>query len=321
MTKENRFKPAWWLPGPHAQTLWPHLFRRLPRLKLIPERLELPDGDFVDLCWTERRPGPIVAVFHGLEGCIRSPYATGIMAAIHSKGWRGVFMHCRGCSGEPNRLNRSYHSGDTGDIGYLLQTLRQRHPGTPLAAVGYSLGGNALLKYLGEDENEKYLAVAAAVSVPFILSDSADRLERGVSRFYQYYLLHRLHKKTASKFAGKQSPIALSNLFNLNTFRSFDNEITAPLHGFRNVDDYYNRCSSRQFLKNIHTPVLIINAMDDPFMTPAVIPKPDELSEQVRLELSETGGHVGFISGNVPWHARYWLEERIPEYLQKFIGN
>ncbi|MCZ6526541.1 MAG: hydrolase [Gammaproteobacteria bacterium] len=321
MTTTNSFRPPWWLPGAHLQTLWPHICRRLPLVQLIDERLELPDGDFVDLCWTQKKSDAIVVVLHGLEGCIRSPYVMGIMSAIDQAGWQGVFMHFRGCSGVHNRRPRSYHSGETGDLNFLLKTLAQRYPGVPLGAVGYSLGANALLKYLGEDDNEKHLTAAVAVSVPFLLASGAERLERGLSRFYQRYLLRRLQHKITSKFRTMASPVTLNSIARLNTFRLFDDQITAPLHGFKDVDDYYSRCSSRQFLKNIKLPTLIIHAADDPFMTQAAIPASDELAETIQFELSDKGGHVGFINGNLPWRPNYWLEKRIPEFLQTFMDH
>lgn len=191
----SQFQAARWLPGPHAQTIWPQLFRRQQTFALTSERLELPDADFVDLCWTKNNSGPIVAVFHGLEGSINSPYALGIMAAIQARGWRAVFMHFRGCSNEFNRLDRNYHSGDTGDIAYLLNTLRERNPDSPIAAVAYSLGGNALLKYLGEFPAMNNLSAAVAISVPFLLGVGADRLNQGISKLYQRHLIGRLQKK------------------------------------------------------------------------------------------------------------------------------
>lgn len=313
------FKPAWWLPNPHAQTLWPYLFRRRIPLNLTRERLELPDGDFIDLCWTGAGNGPIVTVIHGLEGAIDSHYAKGIMAAIAKAGWRGLFMHFRGCSGVPNRLPRSYHSGDTGDIAFLFQTIRERYPRTPLAAVGYSLGGNALLKYLGEDDREKPLNAAVAVSVPYDLANGANRLDRGLSRLYQRHLIGRLHHRIRTKYRNRAAPIPLERLKTLTNFWTFDDQITAPLHGFKDVHDYYHRASSRQFLQNIKLPTLLLHAADDPFMTPAAIPKPAELSRQVKLELSKNGGHVGFIGGSLPWRPEYWLEKRIPEYLRDHL--
>ncbi len=243
------------------------------------------------------------------------------MAAIQAHGWRGVFMHFRGCSHDFNRLERNYHSGDTGDIASLLETLAKRHPDTPLAAIGYSLGGNALLKYLGEDSGRHYLTAAVAVSVPFLLAIGADRLDQGLSRIYQRYLIASLRKKVKAKYRNRQTTFSLENLDNLTTFRLFDDQITAPLHGFKDVDDYYNRASSRQFLPYIDTPTLIIHALDDPFMTAAAIPQKHELAQQVCLELADKGGHVGFIGGKYPWQADYWLEQRIPEFLTVYLDK
>ncbi|MBT7951440.1 MAG: hydrolase [Gammaproteobacteria bacterium] len=315
----SSFKAPWWLSGRHAQTLYPQVFPGQQALDLLPERLELPDGDFVDLCWTRNTSGPVIAVFHGLEGSISSPYANSIMTAIQNRGWRGVFMHFRGCSNEFNRLDRNYHSGDTVDIAYLIKTLSQRFPETPVAAVGYSLGGNALLKYLGEYPQLNSLSAAVAVSVPFLLNVGAERLNQGFSKVYQRHLIGRLKKKMKAKYRQRKAPISLDKVDSLNTFRLFDNQITAPLHGFRDVDDYYDRSSSRQYLKYINTPTLILHALDDPFMTSAAIPEDNELSEKVCLELSDKGGHVGFIDGKYPWRANNWLEQRIPGFLTHYL--
>lgn len=315
----SAFKPAWWLPNAHAQTLWPYLFRKKLQLKLIRERLELPDGDFVDLCWTDRHAKTIVIIFHGLEGSIDSHYARGIIPAVYNQGWTAVFMHFRGCSGEHNRLPRSYHSGDTGDINFLINTLSRRYPKANLFALGYSLGGNALLKYLGEDEAAKPLKGAVAVSVPFDLANGSLRLERGLSRLYQRHLIKRLRSKLISKFKGMDAPVALENITCLNTFMRFDNFITAPLHGFRDAADYYTRSSSRQFLKNIRIPTLILHAQDDPFMTPEGIPGVNELSGDIRFELSRHGGHVGFVGGINPFKPVYWVEQRITEFIEEIL--
>ena len=315
----SRFKPAWWLPGGNLQTLWPYFFRRRPQVDLIRERLELPDGDFVDLCLTANAGAPVVAVFHGLEGCVDSHYVKPLLAAVERRGWHGVFMHFRGCGGEYNRLPRSYHSGDTGDIGFLIDHLQKRYPGVPIAATGYSLGGNALLKYLGETDRKGKVNAAAAVSVPYVLAEGARRLNKGFSRIYQRRLLNLLKRKIAGKFSSMDCPIDLAGLRRLNDFFSFDDKVTAPLHGFAGVDDYYTRSSSRQFLKTITVPALLIQARDDPFMTDGVIPAQDELSKYVRLELAETGGHIGFVSGGTPGYAVYWLEQRIIEFFERYL--
>jgi hypothetical protein len=313
------FRPAWWLRGPNAQTLWAGLVRR----RLLPvtrrERLELPDGDFVDLDWLTGGTGPVVIMLHGLEGSLHSPYAGGMLAAIGRQGWRGVMMHFRGCSGEPNRQARSYHSGETGDLRHLVRLLKSREPRTTLAAVGFSLGGNALLKYLGEEGTNAGLDAAVAVSVPFDLAGCAERLQHGFSRLYQWHLLRGLRRKTLDKLRRFDLPLDRRAVEQCRDFRQFDDRVTAPLHGFAGVDDYYRRCSSRQFLGGISVPTLALQAADDPFMSADVIPSAAELSPAVRLEVSTRGGHVGFISGRVPFRAHYWLEDRVPAFLREHL--
>jgi predicted alpha/beta-fold hydrolase len=316
MLTESPFRPAWWLANPHAQTLWHSLARRRHPVPVRPERLELPDGDFLDLAWTEGTSGPIVVILHGLEGSLRSAYAGALLAAIHARGWRGCFMHFRNCSDEPNRLPRSYHSGETGDPAHVFEVLRRREPHTPIAVVGFSLGGNALLKYLGQSGADAPLAAGVAVSVPLLLWRCADRLEGGFSRLYQWHLLRRLKASYRAKFRTMDgAPFPLARLGELKSFREFDDAITAPLHGFQGVDHYYRTASSRQYLRGIRVPTLIIHALDDPFMTEDVVPQAHELPPGVTLELSRHGGHVGFVAGRWPWRPRYWLDERIPAYL------
>jgi hypothetical protein len=313
------FKPAWWCRGPHGQTLWARLARRSPHVALRRERLELPDGDFIDLDWTENGSGPIVIVLHGLEGSSDSPYARGLLRAIERRGWRGVVMHFRGCSGEPNRLPRSYHSGDTGDLAFLVTTLRRREPRAPLATVGFSLGGNVLLKWLGKAGSVAPLHAAVAVSVPFVLHGAAERLQQGFSRVYQWQLLRSLRHTVDAKRRHMELPLKSRDLSALKNFRDFDEHITAPLHGFDSADHYYTVSSSRQYLGGITVPTLLLHARDDPFMTESAIPRPDELSESVTLELTPHGGHVGFVTGIWPWRPRYWLDERIPAYLARYL--
>lgn len=320
MISSSQFKPAWWLPGAHAQTLWPSLVRRPVEIELRSERLILPDNDFIDLAWTKQNSDHIVIVLHGLEGSIDSSYTRGILAAIDKQGWRGVLMQFRGCSGAHNLKDRSYHSGETGDLRFLVKTLRERHPNSTLCAVGYSLGGNALLKYLGEYKNDALFNAVSAVSVPYLLSNSAAKLDRGFSRIYQRHLVNRLINKTQSKFKDRQAPFIIADIQKWNTFRLFDHHITAPIHGFKSSDDYYEQSSSRQYLKHITVPTLLIHSRDDPFMMADAIPNQDDLSDSVTLELSNYGGHVGFISGNTPWNAEYWLEERIPAFLDTYLA-
>ncbi len=315
MPINKAFEPAWWRRGPHMQTLWPTLIRRRPRVQLRHERLELPDGDFVDLQWTEAQTGPVVIVLHGLEGSSNSAYARGLLKALQSCGIRSVVMHFRGCSGTPNRLPRSYHSGDTADLAYLVKTLKQREPGVMIAAVGYSLGGNVLLKWLTETGKQTLLTTAIAVSVPFLLASSADRMDKGFSRVYQWKLLRSLRQKVKQKLQHMPLNVRTSDLDSLKNFRAFDDAVTAPLHGFRDVEHYYASASSRQYLRNINVDTLILHARDDPFMTEDAIPTAEELSEKTGLELYPCGGHVGFVAGTWPWRTDYWLETRIAEHL------
>ena len=310
------FKPAWWCRGPHMQTLWPYLFRRTPHVELRRERLELPDGDFLDLDWTDNIHGPIVIVLHGLEGSSDSKYARGLLKAVHEHGWRGVVMHFRGCSGEPNRLPRSYHSGETGDLAYVVDLLRQREPDAPLFVVGFSLGGNVLLKWLGEVGSQAPIKAAVAVSVPFLLGESAKRLDQGFSRVYQWGLMRSMRNAVAEKRRRMKLPLKIENLSALKTFRDFDEHVTAVLHGFAGADDYYARSSSRQYLKGIQIPTLIVQSRDDPFMTDAVIPQNEELSTAIELELYDSGGHVGFVAGRHLWNPDYWLEGKILDWCK-----
>ena len=278
------------------------------------ERLELPDGDFIHLDWAGES-GPIVVILHGLQGSSRSPHVRGLLGALCRRGWRGAVMHFRGCSGESNRLPRTYHSGETGDVGHVVRLLRERHPSTPFAAVGFSLGGNVLLKWLAERGDRAEVAAAAAVSVPFCLAGAADRLERGFSRAYKRHFIADLRRTVLEKFKHRPGPLDLEAVRRESSFRGFDNRVTAPLHGFRDAEHYYDVASCRQYLRGVARPTLIVHALDDPFMNRDVIPRREELAPSIRLEISASGGHVGFVGGSAPWSAQYWLEDRIPRFL------
>ena len=312
----SQFRPAWWLPGPHLQTLWPALFRPVPRLELNRERIELLDGDFIDLDWGPPHAGPLVVVFHGLEGSSRSHYAAGILTALDAAEYQGAVMHFRGCSGEVNRLSRSYHAGDTHDLNYTVGLLQERFPQRPVVGIGYSLGGNALLKWLGQTGLGNTLQAAVAVSVPFDLASATERLERGISRLYHRYLLNKLRASAERKISRTDFPVDLEGLKTLRSLRAFDDQVTAPLHGYRDVDEYYSSASCRPHLQRIRKPTLILHARDDPFMTQEIVPNASELSPCTTLELSDRGGHVGFVAGTAPMQPRYWLEDRIIAWLR-----
>ena len=306
------FKPAWWLRNPHLQTLWPVFFRRRLRPQLRRERLELPDGDFVDLDWTLNASGPIVIILHGLEGSSRSHYARGMLTSLPQHGMRAVVMHFRGCSGEPNRLARAYHSGDTGDIDFLVRTLRAREPNTPLAAIGYSLGGNALLKWLGEAGAGAlaHLLAAATVSAPLDLMAAGAALGQGPNRIYTRMFLSTLRRKSLDKLARYPGLFDRDRVLRARTLRQFDDVFTAPLHGYRDTDDYWTRASSGPGLISVRLPTLVLNAKNDPFLPGRHLPGARQVSPTVQLEQPMEGGHAGFVGGAFPGNLD-WLPQRL----------
>ncbi|HCD12305.1 MULTISPECIES: hydrolase [Shewanella] len=314
----SSFRPPWWARSPHFQTIIPVL-TKVAGLPLRRERLELEDGDFIDLDWLKAPiPGkPLLVILHGLEGSADSHYIRRLLRECQKQELAAVVHHHRGCSGEDNRLARSYHSGDTADISHSLQTLKQRYPHSPLLAVGYSLGGNVLAKYQGEFAEKSLLSRAAVVSAPLALASCAKRLEKGFSKVYQSYLIRQLQQKMLLKLERGNSQLPLNGeaIKRLNTFYDFDHQVTAPLHGFNGVDDYYQKASALPLLGKIAKPTLIIHAADDPFMTDAVIPSLAHLPACVEYELHANGGHVGFIEGGTPWQPRYYLEQRLLRYL------
>ncbi len=324
MIVESTFKPASGLSNSHLQTLLPTLYRRFSNVHFLSQKLELPDGDFVDLAWTDKPTNgkPVVILFHGLSGSIHSPYARGMMQAIKHQGWTGLLMHFRGCSGRHNRLPRSYHSGETGDASFLLNVLTQQLPASPLAAIGYSLGGNMLLKLQAELAERSPLLAAVSVSAPMQLDISARVLNTGLAKFYQWVLIRNMKKQLLGKLAlfdyKQLIDFDKNDLKQIRNFWQFDDQITAPLHGFKGVDDYYQQASARQYLANIVRNTLIVHALDDPFMSESILPSADELSPTTTLEISPHGGHVGFIAGH-PLKPVFWLEQRIPEYLGGYL--
>ena len=314
--KKSAFKPAWGPSNPHLQTLWSTFFRSIPDIELCSERLELADGDFLDIVMTELSDKPIVIILHGLEGSLASPYVKPLIKQLDDAGFGVCFVHFRGCSDEINRLPRGYHSGDTKDLSEVIQHINNEYKQEIFAVIGFSLGGNVVLKWLGEQGQNAPTVTGVAVSVPFQLQDAGDRLEKSFSRVYQKHLLASCQKKYQEKFANQPSPLDDDlDVSELDTFYDFDNQITAPLHGFEGADDYYKQSSSRQFLKHIRKPTLILHSKDDPFMWERTVPLDEELSPSVELELSEEGGHVGFVGGKHPFNVEYWVDKRIVEWL------
>ncbi len=326
MLIQSTFKPLWWLRNAHLQTIYPALLRKAPKLTTRRERLTTPDQDFIDIDWYGEGQQPLIILLHGLTGSARSGYIIGLQHILLQHGFRTVVLNFRGCSGKSNRTARCYHSGETEDLHFLYQTLREREPDIPIAAVGFSLGGNVLLKWLGEQTGKSTLFAAVAVSVPLVLGLCATKLDNGFSKFYRANLLRELKnyiriKRQHLECIGQSDEAnkikQLGDLSDIASFWQYDDRVVAALHGFKNVHDYYQRSSSRQFLKSITLPTLIIQAIDDPFMTKDVLPGMDELSASVDLEITKGGGHVGFISGNNLFKPVYWLEQRIPAFLKQ----
>ena len=330
MLIETTFKPAWWLNNAHLQTLYPALLRKTPPpSNLRRERLITPDNDFIDIDWCGDGQEPLIILLHGLTGSSQSGYIKGLQSALLQQGFRTAALNFRGCGGELNYSARCYHSGETEDIHFLYQTLRQREPTTPFAVVGFSLGGNVLLKWLGEQGNNVSIFAAIAVSVPLVLSTCATKLDNGFSRIYRKKLLSELKDFVKAKqlYLQKLGLLQeankieqLGDLTNIKSFWQYDDQVVAKLHGFKNVRDYYQRSSSRQFLKSIMIATLLIQDFDDPFMTEEVLPALEELSSSIYLEITKGGGHLGFVGGNMPFKPDYWLEQRIPEFLKQHLA-
>ncbi len=257
-------------------------------------------------------------LFHGLAGSVHSPYIIGLMKTLHAKGYACVLMHFRGCGEKKNLKPRAYHSGDTADAKAWIEHLHQTYPNNSLHAVGFSIGGNMLLKLLGEWGEDSLIASAVSVSAPMRLDICANTIEKGFAQVYQNYLLKPLKKSLLAKYKqfNMQALLGIDELRvkQVKTIREFDECYTAKIHGFESSQDYYNKCSAKGFLKDIRTKTLIIHALDDPFMTPAILPNKDEISEFVHLEVTEHGGHVGFVAGSFR-EPVYWLEGRVLAFL------
>jgi uncharacterized protein len=316
-----RFRPAWWLPGGHAQTIGGRFLRGSAPVALRRERLETPDGDFLDLDFTADDYGPdapLVLVLHGLEGGTSSGYVRHTFLELSRAGMRGVGLNFRSCGGELNRAPRFYHAGETEDLAFVLETLAGRFPDAPMAAMGFSLGGNVLLKYLGERGQRSRLLAAAAVSVPFDLAAGADRLEQGLmARLYTALFMRRLRHKARLKGEALADHCDTGRVLRARTLREFDDAATAPLHGFSGAADYYARSSSARYLADIRVPTLLLQAAEDPFLPPAAIPRDViERNPALTAAISDGGGHVGFVGGT-PWAPVFWAEREAVAFLRR----
>jgi predicted alpha/beta-fold hydrolase len=313
---ELSYVPPRWLPGGHAQTIWPVSIKgKLPDYRR--ERWVTPDGDFIDLDWavptaiTEALHAPTVCLFHGLEGSSGSHYARHLMRLVGERGWRGVVVHFRGCSGEPNQLPRAYHSGDSDEIDWILRRLAGTRT-APLLAVGVSLGGNALLKWLAEQGEAagRVICAAAAVSAPHDLAAASHALAVGANRIYTRHFLKTLIPRAFEKASRFPGALETGRLHGIRTLTEYDDCVTAPLHGFRSAADYYSRSSAKPLLLAIRTPVLVLNAANDPFLPAKFLPSAAQVADSVRLEIYRHGGHAGFVSGALPGRLD-WLPRRV----------
>lgn len=320
------FHPPPWLRDPHWQTIWPTLFRRVRTIPWRRERLELWDGDFLDLDWWEvesnlvqgAKPesGPLVILAHGLEGNSQRPYMAGMARAFHRRGWNVLSWNFRGCSGVANRLFRSYHSGATEDLSAVVQHAERTGRFGSIAVIGFSLGGNLTLKYLTElGASGGIVRGGAGVSVPCDLEAAAERMTGPDCAFYMKRFLKDMGEKMRAKALQYPGKLRLEALEGMTTFRQFDDAFTAPLHGFRDAQDYWDQSSCGPRLHQIRVPTMIVNAVDDPFLAPACFPsRAAEASEWVHLVAPARGGHVGFVSGLGLW-GEYWSETVVADFL------
>jgi predicted alpha/beta-fold hydrolase len=300
--------PAW-LPGGNLQTIWPALWSK--RHRIAPpayrrERWTTPDGDFIDADWldTEGSDAPLLVLLHGLEGSSSSHYAVAFACTAHALGWRFVAPHFRGCSGELNLAPRAYHSGDHEEVGWLLARCRAAHTG-PIVAVGVSLGGNALMRWAGEqgEAASRLVRAVAAVSSPLDLAAGGHAIGRGFNRLvYTRMFLRTMKPKALAKLAQHPGLFDRARLLAARDLYEFDDVFTAPLHGFRGVDDYWSRASAKPHLRRVRVPALLLNAVNDPFVPGASVPRPTEVAPCVTLWQPRHGGHVGFAAGRFPGH-------------------
>lgn len=334
---EERFRPAWWLPGRHLQTLWSRILRSGPTIDVRRETWATPDGDELALDWVEGpADAPLLFALHGLEGCSRSLYMQGLLHLARERGWRGLALNFRSCAALPaaragragrspwarreyvmNRGRRLYHSGETEDLDWVVRRLVEREPGVTLLLAGVSLGGNVLLKWLGERGDAVPAAVrgAATISVPYDLAAASRHLESRSGRRYARYFLRSLQEKSLRYAERHPGVVDVEAVRRARTFRELDDAAVAPIHGFADADDYYARSSSIDYLDRIRVPVLLLSAADDPFLPARVLPEVERrASPAVTCEFTARGGHAGFVIGP-PWAPRPWAEERAIAFL------
>lgn len=327
MTTTGAYKPAWWLPSPHLQTVWGRTVRPRQAVPFRRESLMTPDGDelLLDHSGDDAASGRVIFL-HGLEGSSNSVYVQGMAQLALRRGLAVTAMNFRSCARDPNDLNRHlpnrsprlYHSGETTDFDFVARELARRSPGAALHAIGVSLGGNVLLKWLGENPGQQLVRSAAALSAPYDLGAGGAYMEAGLGPFYVRAFVRTLVGKAiriVREFPETASKLDIAKIARSSTFRDFDEFATAPLHGMSGADDYYAKCSSIRVLDRITTPTLCLNAKDDPFLPPAVLDRVRELAPPcAEVIVTERGGHIGFVSGSLR-APRYWAEELAVEWV------
>ncbi|WP_181321912.1 YheT family hydrolase [Trinickia symbiotica] len=321
--------PPRWLPTNHAQTIIPALFARLPAVDYRRERWTTPDGDFIELDWIAYPEGsaaaplpdaPLFVLFHGLEGSSDSHYARVLMATARGFGWHGVVPHFRSCSGPLNLAPRFYHLADSAEVDWVLRRLRDGHRG-PIVVAGVSLGGNVLLHWLGERGTDAaFIAAAAAVSTPLDVHAGGRALSQGFALVYTLSFLKTLKKKALQKLEQYPGLFDRDAMLASRTMYDYDNVVTAPLHGFRNTDDYWTRATTRPLLPDVVVPTLVLNARNDPFLPSTALPTRAEVSPAIELDQPEAGGHVGFMTGPFPGRMD-WLPRRVFSFLEPYAKN
>jgi predicted alpha/beta-fold hydrolase len=335
MSREHIYVPAWWVPGPHLRTMWGRLTRRRLRTTVRVEQWTTPDDDLLELRRLDPPAGAArqtahLVFLHGLEGGVHSHYVANLFAEAERRGWSADLVLFRGCAGAPNRARRFYHSGETGDLDFALRRIVAERPDVPIGLAGVSLGGNVLLKWLGErgahgpDGVPPTVRGAVAVSVPFDLARGCRHISRGFSRVYERFFLRSLVAKAHAKLDRYPDLCDPAALARARTLWDFDDIVTAPVHGFRGAVDYYTQSSSIHFLSRIRVPTLLLSALDDPFLPREVFQEVETIARQnqaLELEFVRHGGHVGFISGRIPWRPVYYAEWRVMDFLARCVGS
>lgn len=324
MIVKSSFECAWWLKNKHLKTLYPLTIQSTEYINQVEyESIHLKDGDFIELLWSNQKLShqpPLVLLLHGLGGNIHSHYVEKIVKQLNEHGMRVVLMHFRGAGQNPNRMRQGYHAAETNDLNTVIHYLNTKEPHSPKMAIGVLLGGGVLLKWLCENGEQPWIKKALAISVPFDLAIAAKCISKGFSKFYQNHMLVSLKKSIIQKIQtfALEYPFTIDELMSFNDFFTFDERVTAPIFGFKNAMHYYQVGSCRQYLSGIYTPTLILHAVDDPFMDISVIPKSHELSPSVTLEITNCGGHVGFVEYTHDCFINWWPGKKLIKYFSEY---